>query len=98
CRLTGVKCLAVPPEFSTQQSIAVRREFLQLLTHPIWWAREARATVQDALEEFASDRYRLLRRELGRNCQTFDASQPASEKPSDTQIPNRTTDALVPDR
>ncbi len=71
---------------------------LQLLTHPIWWAREARATVQDALEEFASDRYRLLRRELGRNCQTFDASQPASEKPSDTQIPNRTTDALVPDR
>lgn len=50
---------------------------LQLLTHPIWWARDTRATVQDALEKFAQNRYRLLRSELARNCQSFDPTRRA---------------------
>lgn len=49
---------------------------LQLLTHPIWWARPTPAPVQDALETFARERYRLLRDELGRNCQPFDPNRP----------------------
>lgn len=50
---------------------------LQLLTHPIWWARESRVDVQDNLEAFAADRYNLLRQELGRNCEAFDPLLPA---------------------
>ncbi len=50
---------------------------LQLLTHPIWWSRDAGSTVQETLEKFALDRYHQLRSELGRNCETFDPTQAA---------------------
>ena len=40
---------------------------LQLLTHPDWWTSEGRETVQTRLDRFASDRYWLLRAELGAN-------------------------------
>ena len=44
---------------------------LQLLTHPIWWPA-TRQPVQERLDRFAGERYRLLRRELGDNCVTYD--------------------------
>ena len=43
---------------------------LQLLTHPIWWP-PARQPVQERLDRFAAERYRLLRQELGRNCVAY---------------------------
>lgn len=46
---------------------------IQLLTHPIWWT-DVELTVQRNLEKFLAARYKLLRRELGRNCQSFDPS------------------------
>lgn len=58
---------------------------LQLLTHPIWWARETRVDVQDNLESFAADRYHLLRQELGRNCEAFDPCLPAKPFVGDTE-------------
>jgi hypothetical protein len=50
---------------------------LQLLTHPIWWNATAGEGVQEKLDRFASLRYRLLREELGRNCETYDATRPS---------------------
>ena len=51
---------------------------IQLLTHPIWWPPSA-TLIQQNLDEFLAARYLLLRRELGRNCQSFDpAADPGS--------------------
>jgi hypothetical protein len=49
---------------------------LQLLTHPIWWQDGAGGTVQERLDRFAHGRYRLLRAELGRNCEAYDPTRP----------------------
>lgn len=47
---------------------------LQLLTHPIWWWREQRETVQDRLDNFCYTRLRRDREELARNCEPYDPS------------------------
>ncbi len=57
-----------------QEAVSTGRA-LQLLTHPIWWPAR-RQTVQQRLDRFAGERYRLLRRELGRNCLAYDAEIP----------------------
>ncbi len=56
---------------------------LQLLTHPIWWPERPADSVQRRLDGFAAERHRLLRVELGRNCQSYDPDA----KPDDKERP-----------
>ena len=44
---------------------------IHLLIHPIWWTTQ-RGSASNKLREWKADHMEFLRREMGRNCKTFD--------------------------